>query len=453
MINTVVLAIVSTIICLAPGWAQPAAAPEERFDELVRAEMKGERMGMAVAVVSQGRVVYAKAFGPANVETNQPVSMDSVWTPTMLSEIYGAVVVAALAREGVLALDEPIAKYWRELHPLVGRITIRQLFQHRGGIKDDHIDFPLLDAGSLKKYALSCDANCVIAEPGEVESFSSRSGNLAAAVAEQASGSNFGDLLDARVFKPMEFKRTSLSILQVATQPIAQGHRMGASGFEIVRPLALNWVGWPTTSVFTSVSEGISFIGALVNEGEWNGRQVFAKPLVSETLSLLPRRSGAFTTTTGWAGIYGHHFFLPERKFGLLIFKNGPSKTTLLGSISSGARAIWLGESALASPSSVAPAVQAAPLSESQATELAGVYRNEYVIRLEWREGSLRLFDEGTSYRKPDTEWIAVNRVSDTRYVLTKPHVPGGTDLSVVRSSNGAVTHILFSDRAFRKDR
>src|SRR5207248_6825485 len=138
----------------------------------------------------------------------------------------------------------------------------------------------------------------------------------------------------------------------------------------------------------------------------------FSKPIVSETLSLLARSAGAFTSTTHWAGIHGHHFFLPERKFGLLVLTNGPTKSTRLRSISFGARAIWLGEAAPASP---APAIQAAPLSEIQAAELIGVYRNEYVIRLEWREGSLRFFDEGTSYRKP-TEWIAVNRVSDTRF-------------------------------------
>jgi hypothetical protein len=80
------------------------------------------------------------------------------------------------------------------------------------------------------------------------------------------------------------------------------------------------------------------------------------------------------------------------------------------------------------------------------------VYRNEYVIRLEWREGSLKFFDEGTSYRKP-SDWIAVNRVSDTQYVLTKPHSRYGTDLSLVRSANGMVTHIIFGGRAFRKDR
>jgi hypothetical protein len=111
----------------------------------------------------------------------------------------------------------------------------------------------------------------------------------------------------------MGFTRTSLSILRVATQPIAQGHREGAAGLEVVRPLALNWVVWPTSSVFTSVSEGISFIGALVNEGEWNGRQVFAKSLVTETLSLLQSREGTFTSQTRWAGIQAHYFFLLRR--------------------------------------------------------------------------------------------------------------------------------------------
>jgi hypothetical protein len=56
MTKIVARAIMGAIVTLAPSWAQPTASPAERFEELVRAEMKDERMGMAVAVdLSQTR--------------------------------------------------------------------------------------------------------------------------------------------------------------------------------------------------------------------------------------------------------------------------------------------------------------------------------------------------------------------------------------------------------------
>lgn len=438
---------IACLLALTSCLAQDAASPAERFDERVRAEIKNENVGLAVAVVSHGQIVYAKGFGSANVETKQPVTVNTVWPITQLSEVYSAIAIAALAKDGVLSLDERIGKYWPQLNSQVGQVTIRQLLQHRAGIKDDHVDFPLLDAGALKKYVLSCDASWVIAEPGQLKSFSSRTGNIAAAVAEHVSGMEFNEILDSRVFRPMGFTRTSLSILQAATQSIAQGHRKGKAGLEVVRPLALNWVGWPTTSVFTSVSEGVSFIGALVNDGEYDGHQVFSQPLVADTLSLLGTDS--FTSSTRWAGIQSHYFFLPEKKFGILIFNNAPARNTLVSSISSSARVIWLGEIPVGT--SASSASEPIPVTKDQAKELVGVYRNEYLIRLEWREGSLMFHDEGTAYRKP-TDWIAVKHLSDNRYLLDKPHLPYGTDLSLVRSDNGSVTHLMHARRAFRKE-
>jgi CubicO group peptidase (beta-lactamase class C family) len=452
--NVLILWTMSTLASSTPCQAQSAAPRAERFDALVQAAMKDETVGVAVAVTFRGELVYAKAFGLANVETKEPVTLDTVWTPSQLSEIYSAAVAASLSRDAVLALDVPIATYWPALRPPLGRATIRQLFQHRAGIKDDHIDHALLDAEALKRYALSCDVDCVIAEPGYVESFSSRSGNIAAAVIEQTTGRSFSDLLDERVFKPMGFTRSSLSILHAATQSIAQGHRMGSSGVEVVRPIALDWVGWPTTSVFTSMSEGIAFIGALVNEGRWQGRQVFSSGTVAETLSLLFRASGsgAFRSRTGWAGIRGITTVIPEERYGFLMFVNGPAKKDVIETVTSAAQAIWP-ESAVASPG--APAAGAAAvttkISEKEVIELTGVYRNEWVVRLEWRNGFLMFLDEGTSYRNP-SDWIEVNRVSDTQLLLARPSTGYGPNLTVVRSASGTVTHIVHGGRALRKE-
>lgn len=446
--------IASAIIALAPCLAQNAVSPEERFDKLVQAEISaGDSVGTAIAVVFRGRVVYAKAIGMANVETKQPLSVDCVWRSGSVARAYSSMVIASLAREGLLPLDKPVGTYWPELNRQLGKASVRELLENRGGVKDEHVDYPLWDVGNLRKYALGFDASSIIAEPGYIRSFSSPSGNLAAAVAEQVSGKDFGDLLESRVFRPMEFTRTNLSILRIATQPIAQGHRKGAAGWEVVRPLAMNIVGWPGNSIFTSVAEGITFLGALADQGQWNGRQVFPKPAVADTLSFVRSgRNGAavMQEATSWGGVATTFVLIPDKRFGLILFTNGGLSRTSSASIIAGAQAIWLGESAAAG-SPPAPIGRPVPLTEDQAKELAGLYRNEYLIRLERKDGSLMFRDEGTSYRKP-SDWIAMKRLSDNRYVLDKSLLYG-VDLSVVRSVNGTLTHIVYGGRAFRRER
>lgn len=454
-VNVLIRWILITLAGVTPCLAQAQASQSERFDALVQAAMKDETVGVAVAVIAHGELAYQKAFGLANVETKEPVTLDTVWAPSQLSELYSAAVAASLAKDGTLALDEPIATYWPALNPLLARVTIRQLFRHRAGIIDDHIDFPLLDAGALKRYALSCNAQCIIAEPGYLQSFSSRTANIAAAVIEQATGTGFDALLSARVFQPLAFTRSSLSILQVATQSIAQGHQRGSSGVEIVRPLALNWVGWPATSVFTSIREGIAFVGALVNEGKWQSRQVLSRDVVSETLKLTPQAAGAraFESSSGWAGIRAIYIIIPEERYGFLMFVNGPSQKNVIAPVIVAAAAVWP-ESAVAS---LATPVDRTPpittkITEQAAAELTGVYRNEWKVRLEWRDGALMFLDEGTSYRAP-SGWIAVDRVSDTQLLVAEPRIAYGPNLTVVRSGSGEVTHIIHGPRALQKER
>jgi hypothetical protein len=151
-----------------------------------------------------------------------------------------------------------------------------------------------------------------------------------------------------------------------------------------------------------------------------------------------------------WGGVATTFVLIPDKRFGLILFTNGGLSRTSSASIIAGAQATWLGESAAPVPAP-APSGRPVPVTEEQAEELTGLYRNEYLIRLEWKDGSLMFRDEGTSYRKP-SDWIAMKRLSDTRYVLDKLLLYG-TDLSVVRSANGTLTHIVYGSRAFRRER
>ena len=204
---------------------------------------------MAIAVVFRDQIVYAKAFGLANVETHQPVTLDTVWTPTRVGEAFSAMTIAELAKEGVLSLDEPIGKYWAGTESSNRANHDPATFsQQRGGIRDDHIDFALLDAGSLARSMRSA-AIQTVSLPSRAKLNRSRADP---AIWRLQSRNRHQELASMICLKAESSglwgsnKHTSLSILQVATQPIAQGHKKGSAwpgGCPSVGP-ELGWLAY-----------------------------------------------------------------------------------------------------------------------------------------------------------------------------------------------------------------
>src|SRR5437016_13665515 len=87
-----------TVLALAP--------PLESFDAAMAAFMKERGApGGALAVVKDGRLVYAKGYGLADVEANVAVEPESLFRIASVSKPITAVAVLALVRKGKLDLD------------------------------------------------------------------------------------------------------------------------------------------------------------------------------------------------------------------------------------------------------------------------------------------------------------------------------------------------------------
>ncbi|WP_254509829.1 serine hydrolase [Anatilimnocola floriformis] len=98
--------------------------------------------GCSVAVMREGKLVYARGFGFADVATREAVSPESLFRIASISKPFTAVAILQLIEQGKLKLDDPVHKFIDDEPLLVGdaklderqaEITIRQLLEHRGG--------------------------------------------------------------------------------------------------------------------------------------------------------------------------------------------------------------------------------------------------------------------------------------------------------------------------------
>lgn len=145
----------------SPTEAPPATpsvveAWEEGLGRVMHAFMEPRRVpGGSLAVVKDGRLVFARGYGWADREKQEPVRPESRFRIASISKPITAMAILKLVEAGKLRLDQPMLDFFSDPKPVkeelqiderLGRITIRHLLQHTGGWDRDLSGDPMFKA-------------------------------------------------------------------------------------------------------------------------------------------------------------------------------------------------------------------------------------------------------------------------------------------------------------------
>jgi len=141
--------LISTVV-LSTAWAAPdASLTASGVDEVAHRAMKAfEVPGMAIGIVKNGKLIYAKGFGVRELGKDSPVTPDTLFQIGSNTKAFTAAALAILVDEGRIHWDDKVIDYlpqFRMFDPYVTReFTIRDLLSHRSGLG--------LGAGDLMFY-------------------------------------------------------------------------------------------------------------------------------------------------------------------------------------------------------------------------------------------------------------------------------------------------------------
>lgn len=213
--SNIVAWIAAGLLALAPvAQAKPAPATLATARAAV-AEVRAATPtpALSVAVVRGGEVVWAEAFGSANLELDAPATPQTRFRLGSVSKVVTATLAARLAEQGVLDLDAPISRYMPDLPQAHRATTLRQLLGHQGGIrhyegKDMRADQP---GGSIdqREYADTAATlalfinDPLVAPPGTKSHYSTFGYTLASAVIEAAAKRPFVELVETLLAEPL----------------------------------------------------------------------------------------------------------------------------------------------------------------------------------------------------------------------------------------------------------
>jgi D-alanyl-D-alanine carboxypeptidase len=98
---------------------------------------------VSVAIVENGALAYAKAFGDANLEQHRHADTTTRYAVGSISKQFTVAAILLAQEQGKLSLDDKVGKYLPDL-TRANEVTIRQLLSHTSGYEDfapqDYID-------------------------------------------------------------------------------------------------------------------------------------------------------------------------------------------------------------------------------------------------------------------------------------------------------------------------
>jgi CubicO group peptidase (beta-lactamase class C family) len=171
--------------------------------------------GAALAIIKDGRIIYARGYGMANLDLGVPLTSKSVFETGSTSKQYTAMCTAMLAVEGKIDLDASITKYLPELPEAVyGPVTVRHMIHHTSGIRD-FILLQALRGINDEDYYNADDAVEVLSwqtalnfTPGERYLYSNSNYMLQAVIVERVTGKTLAQFAKERIFEPLGMRDT-----------------------------------------------------------------------------------------------------------------------------------------------------------------------------------------------------------------------------------------------------
>jgi CubicO group peptidase (beta-lactamase class C family) len=189
------------------GSAITAAQIDEVATRLLAA---GKVTAVGLAILTDGKIAYLKAYGIRDKEKNLALTADSVMSAASFTKVAFAYLVMQLVDQGVLNLDKPVYEYlpkplpeYDDYKDLAGdarykKITARMLLSHTSGLPNWR--WFADDDKKLRFYF----------EPGAQFAYSGEGIDLLQLTVESATSKGLKELMEMRVFRPLGMRRTSM---------------------------------------------------------------------------------------------------------------------------------------------------------------------------------------------------------------------------------------------------
>ncbi len=243
--------------------------------------------GMAVAIVKDDRVIFAKGYGVQKLGGNDKVDKDTLFAIASNSKAFTTASLAILIDEGKIGgWDDKVSKYLPEFQlydPYVtSELTIRDLTSHRVGLDTF--------SGDLLWYETNYSSDEVLQRLKylkPVRGFRAGFGyqNLmfiaAGKIVERVSGKSWSEFVTERFLKPLKMNRTTTSIKDIKNNAAFPHNESGGNGLRVLNRGNVDGAR-AAAGLNSSVADVANWLRMQLNNGKFDGKQIVSEKNIWE---------------------------------------------------------------------------------------------------------------------------------------------------------------------------
>jgi CubicO group peptidase (beta-lactamase class C family) len=262
---------------------------KDSLDIYIKREMTRWNLpGLAIAIVKDGKVVFMKGYGYADVAKKTPVTENTEFQIASNSKAFTGTSVALLQHYGKLNLDDLVKThlpYFKMQDDyLTNHITIRDVLSHRIGYETFQTDLLNWASTKTRKELVENMAN-VTPKFGFREKYGYCNMGFVTAgeVILAVSDTTWDDYLKHHFFNPLGMTRTGTTYQNFITSPNASKAYTLLNGnlFEIT-PSKVDNIG-AAGSITSNVNDLSKWVTMQLDNGKYNGKQIIPAQVIQQT--------------------------------------------------------------------------------------------------------------------------------------------------------------------------
>ncbi len=185
---------------------------DEKANRLLEA---GLTPGLCLSVMRNGKLIYSKAFGYADLEHRAEMTTQSVFKIASITKQMTGAAILLLQEDRKLSVDDRLDKYIPEF-PRAEDISLYQLATHTAGLGSFN-RLPTRAIDRLREYddeayleLMMRTKPLFVAEPGQEEIYSNTDYGLLGIVIGRVAGMHYSEFFQKRIFNPLGLSHTQL---------------------------------------------------------------------------------------------------------------------------------------------------------------------------------------------------------------------------------------------------
>jgi CubicO group peptidase (beta-lactamase class C family) len=238
----------SAALLLLPAMALAAAAPvgdslAQQIDASIAPLYKPDAPGATVIVVKDGKTVFRKAYGMADVARHVALTPETTMRLGSVTKQFTSTAILMLADEGKLSVSDDITTYLPDFPTHGKKITIEHLLTHTSGVanytsKPDFVTNNAKDV-TLRELIDSFKNDPFDFEPGSAYRYSNSGYILLGAIIEKVSGVPYPKFVEQKIFVPLGMNNTAYEGNERTPNPHAVGYDPAKDGFVPAPPISM----------------------------------------------------------------------------------------------------------------------------------------------------------------------------------------------------------------------